>query len=107
MTNQISRQLLEELNRELKLIYDNWLHGVYIFGSYARGEQDPESDLDVLIVLQDYDSKSAEVKRTGRLISRLSLEYGISISRTFIRQSDWQKRDSLLVRNIREEAIPT
>ena len=107
MADQIPRQLLAELERELKQIYGDQLCGVYLFGSYARGEQDPESDLDILIVLRDYESYSAEIKRTGRVISRLSLECGISISRKFIRQSDWKMGDSPLVRNIREEAIPT
>lgn len=107
MVNRILRQLLAEQNKELRLIYGNQLVGVYLFGSYARGEQDPESDLDILIVLQDYASYSSEVKRTGRLISRLSLEHGISISRKFIRQLDWKKGDSPLVRNIRNEAVPT
>ena len=107
MMHQIPEQLLVELKRELKLIYHNQLDGVYLFGSYARGEQDAEFDLDVLIVLHDYESYSAEVRHTGELISRLSLEYGISISRTFIRESDWQKGDSPLVRNIRDEAVLT
>ena len=103
--HQIPRQLLDELKRELRLIYDNRLEGIYLFGSYARGEQDAESDLDVLIVLHNYASYSAEVNLTGELISRLSLEYGISISRTFIRKSDWQEGDSPLVRNIRKEVV--
>jgi len=107
MVDQIPRHLLIELNRELRLIYGNQLVGVYLFGYYARGEQDPESDLDILIVLRDYDSYSAEVKRTGRLISGLSIEHGISISRKFIRQSEWKRGDSLRVRNIRDEAMPT
>lgn len=107
MADQIPRQLLAELNKGLRLIYGNQLVEVYLFGSYARGEQDPESDLDILIVLRDYDTFSSEVKRTGRLISRLSLEHGISISRKFIRQSEWKRGDSLLVRNIRDEVMPT
>jgi predicted nucleotidyltransferase len=42
MADQIPKQLLAELNKELRLIYGNQLFGVYLFGSYARGEQDPE-----------------------------------------------------------------
>ena len=65
MEHQILVQLLAELKRELELIYHNRLYGVYLFGSYARGEQEPEFDLDVLIVLQDYELYSAEIKLTG------------------------------------------
>lgn len=97
--------LLEELKKELTLMYIYRLQGVYLFGSYARQEQDPESDLDVLIVLTDMDTYSSEIKRTGELISRLSLKYGITISRTFVRKIDWEISDSPLLRNVRQYAI--
>ena len=42
MTDHILTNLLSDLNIELTQIYDNQLCGVYLFGSYARGEQDPE-----------------------------------------------------------------
>ena len=71
MADHIPENLLFELKNGLKRIYEDRLHGVYLFGSYARGDQDPESDLDVLIVLNDFSSYSREVKRTGELVSNL------------------------------------
>jgi len=105
MKPRIPDQLLEELKKELTLIYTSRLQGVYLFGSYARQEQDSESDLDVLIVLSDMDTYSSEIKRTGEMISHLSLKFGITISRTFVRETDWRTYDSPLLRNVREEAI--
>jgi predicted nucleotidyltransferase len=98
-------RLLKILKQELSLIYATRLRGVYLFGSYARQEQDPESDLDILIVLTDLDSYPSEIKRTSEIISNLSLEFGISISRYFVREHDWRTYDSPLLRNIREEGI--
>jgi uncharacterized protein len=98
--------LLKELKRELILIYASRLRGVYLFGSYARQEQDPESDLDILIVLTNLDRYAAEIKRTSEMTSRLSLKYNVSISRVFIREVDWKAADTPLLRNARQEAVP-
>lgn len=105
MELQILGLLLAELKQHLTLIYSSRLYGVFLFGSYARQQQDPESDLDVLIVLSDMNSYSEEIKATGEMISRLSLKYGVTISRTFIRETDWKTGDSPLLRNVRQEAI--
>jgi predicted nucleotidyltransferase len=98
--------LLGEVKTGLEQIYGDQLKGVYLFGSYARGEQDAESDVDILIILSDYDRYGPEIDRTGELISTLSLEYDLTLSRVFIREADWQNLQTPLLRNAREEAIP-
>jgi predicted nucleotidyltransferase len=98
--------LLSELEAGLKVVYAGRLKGVYLFGSYARGEADSESDADVLVVLHRIEGYSAEVERTGHLISELSLKYGISVSRTFVSEQKWLGGESPFLNNVREEAIP-
>jgi predicted nucleotidyltransferase len=86
-------------------LYGADLKDILLFGSYARGEQDNESDLDILIVLCSYERYGSEIERTGEVISQLSLKYGISISRKFIKEIDWLSADSSLLRNVRAEAL--
>ena len=105
MSAEELKQLLVELKQGLKKIYGRQLVALLLYGSYARGEQEPESDLDILIILDDYDLYSREIKRTSELISALSLKYSISISRKILRQKTWLTGDSPLLRNARREAI--
>ncbi len=88
MKNTI-KDLLGELKQGLTTIYSGRLRGVYLYGSYATGEEDNESDVDVLVVLDHFDHYAAEVDRTGELGAALSLGYGVSISRVFMREPEW------------------
>lgn len=98
-------ELLEELKRGLAQLYGDRLRGVYLYGSYARGEEESESDVDVVVVLTDFDSYASEVDRTGSLVSTLSLDYGVSISRVFVSEHTWQQTQSPFLTNVREEAL--
>ena len=98
-------ELMNELEKQLDEIYGQKLMGVYLFGSFARDEQVGGSDVDVLIVLNDFDSYAAEIERTGEVVSDLSLEFDLSISRIFVDQAGWKSSDTPFLRNIRQEAI--
>jgi len=46
---------------------------VILFGSYARGEADPESDLDFLVVQNDGFSRRREIVRLQEVLSPLRI----------------------------------
>ena len=100
------QHLLTELKQGLTKVYGDRLKAVYLFGSYARGDSQEDSDLDVMIVLTDYQDYGAEIDQSGELISRLSLESEISISRVIMKEIQWQESDTPLLRNIRAEGVP-
>jgi len=77
-----------------------------LYGSYARGDYEDGSDLDVLVVLSDFERAPLEINRTSQLVGSLSLEYLITISPVFMREKDWLLADKPLLRNIRAEGVP-
>ncbi|MBA4157142.1 MAG: nucleotidyltransferase domain-containing protein [Gemmatimonadetes bacterium] len=99
------RDVLQRLRSELEQLYGERLRAVYLFGSYSRHEADAESDMDVLIVLDDIKSYSDEIERTGHLAAELSLDAEVSISRTFVSAKDWAFNDSPFLTTVRREAI--
>ena len=100
------KKLLAELKQGLIKIYGERLKKLYLYGSYARGDQREGSDLDVLVVLNDFERAPIELDRTDDLIGELSLEYLITISPIFMRENDWLTADKPLFRNVRVEGVP-
>ncbi len=103
--NLTVKNLLAELKAGLQDIYGRHLRGFYLFGSYARGDQDLESDVDVLIVLDSFENYCSEITRSGALAAELSLKNDISISRIFMRESEWLEQETPFLLNVRDEAI--
>ena len=97
--------LLEKLKSGVKQIYGEQFREAYLFGSYARGDYDLDSDIDILIVLSDFEKYGAELNRTSELIGSLSLEYGATVSVVFTRQREWQTDKLPLLLNIHAEGV--
>ena len=105
MSPKIQR-LLAELKKGLTELYGRRLKAVYLFGSYARGDYNNNSDLDVMIVLDNYTSYWDELVYSAELASHLSLEYNVTISRMIMTEEQWNKGDLPILRNIRVEGLP-
>lgn len=98
--------ILQKVKTGLARIYGDRLKGIYLFGSYARGEADDESDMDMLIILDRVDNYYKEINITGNMVAPLSLEYGVAISRVFISERELNESETLFIRNVRDKAIP-
>lgn len=100
------KSLLEDLKKGLSELYGARLKGLYLYGSYARGDYREGSDLDVLVVLNDFERAPLELSRTDDLMNELSLKYLITVSPLFMREKDWLTADKPLLRNVRAEGVP-
>jgi uncharacterized protein len=97
---------LKELQEYLAKVYGERLRGVYLYGSYARGDFRPDSDVDVLVVLAGVTNPSREIDRIGDGVADICLDHNVLIA-TFPVSEEWlMKRRSPLFENVRREGIP-
>ena len=99
------RAIAYELKDQLERRYGSQLKGVVLFGSYARGEETEGSDIDIAIILEDFDHACTEIERTGDLISLLSLKFDTLISLAPIKERDWLLMRTSLISNIRRDGV--
>jgi uncharacterized protein len=97
---------MKELKEGLVHIYGDRLNGVYLYGSYARGDYRQGSDVDVMILLRDYEDYFEELRRSTELASDLSLEYDVTVSRLIIKEIQWRESVMPVVRNIHRDGVP-
>lgn len=100
------RKLMKELKEGLVRIYGDELKAVYLYGSYARGDYRQGSDVDVMILLKDYKNYWDEIERTGELVSNVSLDYDVLVSRIIMSEEKWKRSDTPLLKNIHREGLP-
>jgi len=58
---------------DLRELYGSRLKDVLLFGSWARGDAHPESDIDLLVVLDEVPSRRRELERKDAVLWRHSL----------------------------------
>jgi predicted nucleotidyltransferase len=99
-------EIATKVRAGLETIYGVRLRGVYLYGSAARDQLTPDSDIDVAVVLDAVEDSFAEHECTGQLGSDLSLEYDTLVSFLFIAEDDLRRGRFAVHRIIREEGIP-
>ncbi len=100
------RKILRELKKGLQKIYGEQLKAVILFGSYARGDaHPPDSDIDVMIVLNGEFNYREVQKRSIDFVASLCLKYDVVISRKFASAGEYARSGMPLFLNIREEGM--
>ncbi len=99
-------QILSELRERFVELYGGRLVQVVLFGSQARGDADPGSDIDVMVVLKGDVRPGEELERTGDIVAALSLKYDVLLSTVFRPEEAFYHADTPLLINVRREGVP-
>jgi uncharacterized protein len=104
--NERLRKILQELRQGLEVLYGERLERLILFGSQARGDAEPDSDIDVMVVLKGEVNPYREIKRAGDISADVSLKHTVVISCVYVSAERYQRRDRSLIRNVYREGIP-
>jgi len=85
---KVKRDLRERVAKDLYLAFRKSGISVTVFGSYARGEADRRSDVDVLVIAKD---RAALEDKIGRIEADFARRYGVSLSVKVLSPSDLKR----------------
>lgn len=71
---QTMQSLMEQYIVEIKRIYGTHLRKVILFGSYARGDFKPDSDIDIMILL---DMSDMDLKAYSQQLSYMTYDFNL------------------------------
>jgi len=97
MNNKFLKQLKEDVEKAAKELLKEKLSKVVLYGSYARGDYDKESDIDFALI-----SKVSEKdipfynEKIGEITSSLSIQYGIVVTIMIISMSTFDGYKDIL-----------
>ena len=69
---QILDEMLKRYVDNMKQLYGNKLKNIILYGSYARGDYGPDSDIDIMILV---DLTEQEIKERGHLLSDITFDF--------------------------------
>ena len=105
--NQL-HSILSRFSAAVRDVFGERLNAVVLYGSYARGDYDVESDIDILLLV---DIEKLEIKKYHKqlvkITSDLELEYDIVISPIVenMAEFDKYKAANAFFRNVDKEGV--
>jgi predicted nucleotidyltransferase len=103
--NDKIKTILMQLRWHFEQLYGDRLTQMILYGSQARGDARPDSDIDVLVVLKGEVNPGEEIKKTSHIRANLSLQNDEVISCLFMDEHRFTHYNGPLLRNIRKEGI--
>jgi len=97
--------ITQRLKQEFKKIYHEGLSQLILFASQAKGDAQPDSDIDILVVLKGEVNPVDEINRNSYFISELCLEFDALINCFYLSELQFQEVNKPLIQNVKKEGI--
>ena len=97
--------ILQQISEALHKVHGERLKSVILYGSEARGDSTEDSDIDVLVLLEDPVRCGEDLETNLEALYPLSLKLGRRISAKPVSATEYRTRDCPLYRHVKEEGI--
>ena len=99
------RSLVTEFRRRLEDLYGARLCRLVLFGSQARQDAEPGSDIDLLVLLEGPVQVAEELSRISPITAELSLRDDVVLSCVVASRERYEQENSPFFLNIRREGV--
>ncbi len=97
--------IVARLRQRFQELYGDRLVRLILYGSQARREAQPYSDIDILVVLKGPVRPGEEIERTGDIVAELSLEFDTVIECLFVDEARFGSLASAVIENAAREGV--
>lgn len=98
-------KILKEFKEKVKKLYGKRLKQIMLYGSYARGDFNKDSDIDLLVILKGKIVPGKEIDRMIDIITEINLKYNVLISVYPVSEEKYRNVNSPLLINMRKECV--
>lgn len=106
-TNELNA-ILQVITQAYRSVYGENIVKIILYGSYARGDYQKDSDIDIVAIVQgDRVKLQEQLKKIWDISSDLEVEYGTIVSPTVIPFEEFEKykNDLPYYKNIQNEGV--
>ena len=99
--------VLNDFIYDCNVVFKDKLYDVRLFGSYARGDYNNDSDIDLMVIL-DMDDNDVRKRRHDicRIAATLELKYGVTISPVLYGKDEFNSRKTFgFCKNVDTEGV--
>jgi len=103
------QKILDIATENMKELFGEKLCSIVLFGSYARGDYDDESDIDIFVMVDMDKVEMAEYRDTvSDLLFEIDLEYDVLLSAKLQDKATFEAWENVLpfFMNVKKEGVP-
>ena len=101
----VDRQVTGEMRSALEEAYGSRFRLAVLYGSEARGQAGPDSDIDLMVVLDGVASYLSDLKRSVAAMYPIEVRIGRAVSAKLVSWDQYTHEDSPLMRSVRREGV--